>query len=112
MKPTTPSSSFIDTLQSLAQLRIRETPEFQFIIAMEKHLLTNMWEPNQAKAIAGSHSVTLPAGATAQELDDMAYYYVELFTAVYNDLAIVAKWDYPIVEAGVLTKQLLESATR
>lgn len=79
---------------------------------MEEHLLKNRWEPAQAKAIASSQSIALPASATAQELDDMAYYYVELFTAVYNDLAIVAKWDYPIVEAGMLTKQLLENATR
>ena len=112
MKAQTPSQLFIDTLQSLAQTRIRETPEFQFILAMKQQLLKNKWEPAQAKAIAGSQNVSLPEGATSEELHEMGYQYAELYTVVYNDLVVVGQWDDPIVEAGLLTKQLLESATR
>lgn len=112
MKTPTSSQFFIDTLQSLAQTRIRETPEFQFIMALKQQLLQNKWEPAQAKAIAGSQNISLPEGATSGELQDMGYYYAELYTSVYNDLVVVGKWDDPIVEAGLLTKQLLERAAR
>lgn len=79
---------------------------------MKQKLIQNNWGPTQAKAIAGSQNISLPAGATSQELHDMGYHYAELYTLAYNDLVIVGKWDDPIVEAGHLTKQLLERATR
>lgn len=112
MQKQTPAQSFIDTLQSLSQMRIRETPEFQFIMAAKQKLLENRWEPAQAKAIAANHNISLPPDATSEELQEMGYYYAELYTSVYNDLVVVGKWEDPIVEAGILTKQLLERATR
>jgi len=109
MNNQTPAQ-FISTLQTLADNAVRNQPEFIFMVALKNQLLENQFDSEISHRLASQHTIALPVGATAEQLEDMAYHVAILIAKCHDDLQSQGGYCGPSDEAALLAEKLIRAA--
>lgn len=109
MNNQTPAQ-FLNTLQALATRAMETRPEFVFMVALKKELLEASFDRETAQRLAAQHAIALPAGATADQLQDMAYHYAQLIANCHDALHNKGGFDGPSDEGALLAQRLVREA--
>lgn len=94
-------------LENLEHVKIQETPEFAFVVALRQRLISNHFGPDLAAQMVVSQTVDLPDELTVEQAKQLGSRYADLVAMCYDELETAFGPSAPSLEACQLAKQLL-----